>query len=153
MHIFLGLPISEPLADLDISKKKEYFELVDSIIRLLRANGKNTVFCALEAEGWGADITVPEQAMIRDLNEIQRASEIYFLFSKTYVTSALIELGWATALKKKVAILQHISAKPIYLVEGLAKNRKINIISYNDREELINEVSSLMNESSSHQSS
>ena len=144
MHIFLGLPISEPLTKLDLSAKKEYLKLVKAFIRLLRADGKHTVFCALEAEDWGKNLWFPEYAMIRDLNEMERASIILFLFTKSYLSSALVELGWATALRKRVLVFQHVSVKPVYLVEGLAKNSKISLVNYKDREDLMRKASKLL---------
>lgn len=144
MHIFLGLPISGPLSESEKNYRTAYLELVQEILTILRKNDSNTVFCALEAEKWGAELWEPEKAARRDFVELRKADIVMFFYPKRYISSLLIELGWATALDKKCLVFQHESIEPIYLLEGLSAIAHFELQTYRDKDELLLKVSQLV---------
>jgi hypothetical protein len=143
MHIFLGLPISEPLSKSNESIRK-YFDIVKKILTILRKNGENTVFCALESEKWGDDIWEPDKAAKRDLLELTRSDIVVFFCPSHTISSLFIELGYATVLNKKCFLFQHELVNSLYLVTGFSSIGLLNLQTYRHTDELFLKISQLI---------
>ena len=97
---FLSIPISSYPDGEDLEKFKE---AVLCLLRRLRSsNNKPKIYCALEHIPLTGDFNDPTHGAKRDLAELDSARVMIIIYPKKTPTSALIELGYAIAKKKKV---------------------------------------------------
>lgn len=98
--IFLSIPISSFPDGEDLEKFKD---AVFCLLRRLRSsNNKLKVYCALEHMPTSGIYNDPTHGTKSDLAELDSAKVIIFIYPKKTPTSALIELGYAIAKKKKI---------------------------------------------------
>jgi len=98
--LFLSIPISSfP----DVEDMKKFKDAMFCLLRQLRSsNNKLKVYCALEHMPTNGIYNNPTHGTKSDLAELDSAKVIIFIYPKKTPTSALIELGYAIAKKKKI---------------------------------------------------
>ena len=115
MNLFLSTPISNFKTS---SELNEYKSSVLELISILRE--KFSVCSEIETINSKNDYDTPEKSITDDLNAIKKCDWFILHYPSQTPTSALIELGFAIALEKKIIIIPpEVSILP-YLAQGLS---------------------------------
>lgn len=132
MKIFLGTPITG-LLDQNNKFSERNRTYLEHIISSLRRNERN-VFCAIEREKWGEELLSGDVCTWLDYKEMLDADIFISIPNKSH--GVHVEIGWASALNKKIIIL--INKKfgiKSPLIEGLHKLTNTEIITFEDNNE------------------
>lgn len=114
MNIFLSTPISQYKSKAELQAYKE------SLIHLIsQLRKKHNVCTEIEAIYSETDYDTPEKSISKDLESVQKCDLFILHYPKQVPTSALIELGFALAYKKRILIIaSYISTLP-FLAQGI----------------------------------
>ena len=123
MKIFLATPIAGFESQAELHKYKE--EIVQLVSRL---KTKGTVWAEVDKMFSAEDYDCPQYSLITDLKHITEADIFILHYPKKIVTSALMELGFAVALKKKIIIITPEKSILPYLALGLTKETNTVIV-------------------------
>lgn len=91
-------------------KTREEFDLsryrINSVIdRIIGGTGLQRIYYAGKTIGTSADFSPSDDALEQDLGALQRSKALLLIYPDKIATGALVELGYAMALKQPVAIL------------------------------------------------
>ena len=117
MEIFLAFPFTLKLQNDGLLSDTYILELTSLKAELMK-RGHEVIF-AHEREKWGKELLPPEVCTNLDFNDILRSDIIVAYPGNTPSGGVHIELGWASALGKKIVILKYRKEKDTPLIEGL----------------------------------
>ncbi|WP_195694571.1 hypothetical protein [Priestia megaterium] len=131
MKIFLGTPITPILNSeniFSIENKKNLSNLINSLRKI---EGVDTVFCAIEREKWGEELLSGDVCTKLDYEEMIDTDIFIAIPNQSH--GVHIEIGWASALKKKIIVLvnENFGIKTP-LIEGLDKLTDTHIIRFKE---------------------
>ena len=108
MNIFISCPFTGLCEDNKYIVKKEYQEFFNKLIEGITSSGDN-YYLAVKRENWGLSHKGPEECTLSDYNGVKKCDFLIVIpgnkKSKGISGWVHIELGWASALKKKIHIL------------------------------------------------
>jgi len=112
--------------------------------RLFCAQKGHDVISAHVREDWGQNLMPPEEFTPLDLNLIKEC-DLVIAYVDYQPSGVYVELGWASALKKKIIVL---AEKPVSqlspLVQGLSRITETVIISFEDEDELLTQLATFL---------
>lgn len=138
MRIFIAYPFTSKLRENGLLPK-EYVEELMTLKRELEKMG-NKVILAHEREGWGKDILPPEVCTKLDFEEIVKADLILAYPGNPPSGGVHIELGWASALGKRIIIIKKSNDNYSPLVDGLWEITSVKYISYSEYKRIVDEL-------------
>lgn len=118
----------------------EFRDFVEGALDGLRNLGGFTVFCAIEHEGWTIKEESPEVGVIKDLQEIIKASRILALVDKDPSAGVQAEVGAGIALGKQVTLATQVGTPLAYFNQGLVGANVVDCIVYGNTTELVAKV-------------
>ncbi|MBC7772551.1 MAG: nucleoside 2-deoxyribosyltransferase [Pyrinomonadaceae bacterium] len=89
-----------------------------------------TVHCAHKREGWGRDFMAPETCTRIDYEEIGKCDCFVAFPGSPASPGTHIELGWASAMGKKIVLLQQVGKEYAFLVQGLGEITRVQRVEY-----------------------
>jgi len=131
MKFFLAYSFSALIDDktgLVDDKNKQFLEnMRNSIIKR-----KETVFLAHFRENWGKELMAADECTFDDFKEMNE-SDIVIAFPGNPISGGVhIELGWASALKKKIYIFLEKNASYSPLIEGMKTITDVRVVELPD---------------------
>lgn len=131
MRVFFACPMSAPLDAHDPVALDDYLAQIRTLLGAIRSSAPGrSVFCAFEAEGWGAEVPAPGVLTRRDFDEMRCCDLMIALFTSAVATSVLIELGWAMERQLPVIICEPDGERLPMLVYGLEAVVSVRRIKY-----------------------
>jgi len=131
MKIFLSAPLSHKINKKTQRVSQTYASQLNELMLVLEnPTGKkreNDTYCCFFEEGFGLAVRDPDIAATRDFRGIKTADAVVVYFEGTVSAGIGIELGWASALKKKIILLKKKGVDFPKFVKGL---RKLYVIEY-----------------------
>jgi len=95
---------------------------------------------AHKREGWGKDFMTPLQCTKIDFDEISTC-DLFAAFPGSPASPGThIEIGWASALKKKIVLFLEKDKDYAFLIQGLHAVADVEYISYKDTDDLIENI-------------
>lgn len=138
MKLFFSAPFTKEF-DSRARKYKDpnYPRFLQEITALLERLG-HEVYLAQREDGWGESANSPENDAVKDFDYIQRWCDCVICYPRDYAsTGVCIELGWASALGKRILLLEeNAQATPLY-VEGLRMLTQLTIVRFGDTPTLL----------------
>ncbi len=116
--------------------KQEKIELIARVLDYLRSKGYE-VHNAHEREQWGEDWYCPEQCTPLDLEKIKDSSILVAFPGNPPSGGVHIELGWASALEKRIILLLEENGTYSNLVLGLNTVSPVQTIRYKNVDDAI----------------
>jgi hypothetical protein len=129
MKIFIAFSFTQLIDDTTGILKNNVREFLVEIRNELICNGHD-VFLAHYREDWGEKLMGPLECTPKDFDEM-RNTELVIAFPGSPISGGVhIELGWASALGKKIILM--LDKNQIYspLVEGLMTITKVETYQY-----------------------
>ena len=116
MNVFLATPIST------FREHDEFLKYRKSVVKLVSILRKeHSVTCELDEIGGKVGYDSPEDSFTKDFSAIKESDCFILHYPNPLPTSALIELGFAIALEKKVIIVTPDKQQLPYLVQSIEK--------------------------------
>jgi hypothetical protein len=88
------------------------------------------VHCAHKREGWGREFMSPALCTRIDFDEISKCDYFVAFPGSPASPGTHIELGWASALGKRVILLQEVGKEYAFLVRGLGEIATTRRVEY-----------------------
>lgn len=131
--IFLAAPFKSLVNEANIMQEEAKAE-ISNLIAYLENRGYE-VHNAHKREEWGKQFMTPSQCTEIDFNEI-KACDLFIAFPGNPASPGThIEIGWASALQKKIILLLHKNAEDYaYLIRGLHTVANVTYIIYDNAE-------------------
>lgn len=108
MKIFISCPFTGLCDENKYEVKDEFKDFFKELIRRIEENG-DEYYLAIKRENWGLEHNGPEECTLSDYNGVKESDFLIVIpgnkISKGISGGVHIELGWASALKKKMHIL------------------------------------------------
>lgn len=89
-----------------------------------------SVHCAHRREGWGREFMTPALCTRIDFEEISKCDYFVAFPGSPASPGTHIELGWASALGKRIILLQESGKEYAYLVRGLGEIAKTRSVEF-----------------------
>lgn len=141
--IFLAAPFHDFMDEKKGRMNPESIEIITRMLDYLRSKSYE-VHNAHEREKWGEDWYCPEQCTPLDLERI-KDSDILVAFPGNPPSGGVhIELGWASALEKRIIILLKEGETYSNLVLGLGNVGNVDYIRYTKLEDCISKLDKLI---------
>lgn len=113
-------PATSRMSDAEITR-------LERLIAYLESLGYE-VYNAHKREGWGRAFLPPEECTRRDFEEIA-ASDLFVAFPGSPPSPGThVEIGWASALGKRMVLLLEDGAPYAFLVEGLPSVADVTLV-------------------------
>lgn len=129
-RIFICTPITQALDRRTGLLRMRTATRISRVAEALRAENHD-IFLAIDREKWGKAIMPPDQCTRLDFDGLQAADHIVAIFGDAPSEGLIMELGWASALKRRITILGDENAQYSPLVQGLATICDARIFSVN----------------------
>jgi len=134
--VFIGGPFKAWI-DPTTSKLEEKYQRRLKELIFFFENRHYEVHNAHQREDWGANFWEPDQCTKLDYNEIA-SCDIFIAFPGVPASPGThIELGWASALGKKIVLLMKKGEYYAHLVKGLYTVSDVEYLYYNDPSDYI----------------
>lgn len=108
MKIFISCPFTGLCKDDDYEVKEEFKDFFRNLTKFIKESG-NDYYLAIEREDWGKKHKGPQECTLSDYNAVKDSDVLIVIpgnkFSKGISGGVHVELGWATAMNKKMHIL------------------------------------------------
>lgn len=128
--IFLAAPFKSLVDETTNVMFEKEKNQIETLVTLLEEKGY-AVHNAHKREKWGKEFMPPEQCTEIDFVEIENCDLFIAFPGKPPSPGTHIEIGWASALKKKIVILIHENIEDYaYLVRGLHVIAEVTYIVY-----------------------
>lgn len=88
------------------------------------------VHCAHRREAWGREFMTPAQCTRIDFEEISKCDYFVAFPGSPASPGTHIELGWASALGKRIILLQEAGKDYAYLVRGLGEIAPTRVVEF-----------------------
>jgi nucleoside 2-deoxyribosyltransferase len=112
---------------------------LEAIIGLLEGK-RFAVHCAHRRERWGAEMMTPEECTRIDYQEIAAADILVAFPGAPASPGTHIELGWASAMKKKIVLLLERDREYAFLVRGLGQVADVTEIVFASDGDLLRQL-------------
>jgi nucleoside 2-deoxyribosyltransferase len=112
---------------------------LEAIIHLLERK-RFAVHCAHRREGWGADMMTPEDCTRIDYQEISAADILLAFPGSPASPGTHIEIGWASAMKKKIVLLLEHDKEYAFLVRGLHRVADVTEVVFTTDSDLLRQL-------------
>ena len=119
MKIFFAIPYSQ-LCDEKYEVKKEYREFLEDLIGETKKLGCD-YFLAHERENWGKEYTSAEESTQIDFETIKKSDLICVIPGVPNSGGVHVEIGWASANRKKMRIFMKKNYPYSPMVTGIHK--------------------------------
>jgi nucleoside 2-deoxyribosyltransferase len=142
-RIFVGAPFHgyiNPNTGILLNDKRS---MLEHIIKCCENKG-HTVTNSHVREKWGESWMPPEKCTPLDYNEVQNADIFVAVPGNPPSGGVHVELGWASALKKRIIIFLEKGKKYSNLVTGLKEVAEVDYIEYTNFEEAIKSLHRLL---------
>lgn len=91
------------------------------------------LFSSHRAEEWGEDLEEPKQLLERDLEELERCSHLVVFLGGVHSFGALVELGYAVRMGRRVLALHTPGHRPHSdFYQGLVASGRIDALEWED---------------------
>lgn len=124
MKVFISCPFTGICKEDVYEVKEEYREFFNKLISKIEDRGME-YYLAIKRENWGVDHKGPEECTISDFEGVKTSDFLIVIpgnkFSKGISGGVHIELGWASALSKKLHILIEDDFEYSPVVMGLSE--------------------------------
>lgn len=99
--------IASPISAFDFDAEYIIFrDWIESVTSALQSTGTFTdIFCVANIVKSKSSLDDPIKSLQNDIGELESATDFLLIYPKSMATSALIELGYAMAKKKKILIV------------------------------------------------
>ncbi len=108
MKVFISCPFTGLCEDDNYEIKNEYKDFFNKLVEGIKLRGYD-YYLAIKRENWGKEHKGPEECTISDFNGVKDSDFLIVIpgnsESKGISGGVHIELGWASALNKKLHIL------------------------------------------------
>ena len=139
MNIFLSVPFSS-YVDTDGEVEAAYRQSIERLLTDLRAHG-HSVYCALEYAEWKVGgLTLPEEELKHDFEEIDHADKIVALLEERISAGVQLEYGYAYAKRKVIEVYQ--IGKPAWSNMAFAKLNGHEIIPVQSIDDFVDQAAS-----------
>ncbi|MFA5763987.1 MAG: nucleoside 2-deoxyribosyltransferase [archaeon] len=134
MQIFLGAPFTQ-----DINKETKVMhdhktELLKNIMNYLEEKG-HIVKNAHSREKFGVELMTPNVCTKADFDEVNNCDIFMAIVGNPPSGGVHVELGWASALNKKIILLLHEGQEYSPLITGLTSVSNTKIVKFKDESE------------------
>jgi nucleoside 2-deoxyribosyltransferase len=145
MKIFLAAPLTSAYRKDTGRFDPKIKRILQRIIKLLKENG-HEVISAHEREKWGRDLMSPSEFTPLDMKLIKEC-DLVIAYINDKPSGVYIEIGWASALNKKIIILTTQSISELSpLVQGLSQITDTTIINFKNENELLEKLTKVLQE-------
>ena len=141
--IFLAAPFHNYVGGEGVRMKQEKIELIERVLDYLRSKGYE-VHNAHEREEWGKDWYSPDVCTPLDFQQIRESDILIAMPGNPPSGGVHIEIGWATALDKRVILLLDGNKTYSNLVVGLGSVGKVDYIKYETLEGCLRKLGELL---------
>ena len=135
MKIFVAAPFESNLKNGLLDKEKR--EFIQKIIGLLEEQG-HKIYNAHRREAYGAKWMSANECTPLDFEQISKSKVLIAIPGKS--GGVHIELGWASAMSKRIILLLEAGIQYSNLVIGLNKVTSVEVIKYNTTEGAIQDL-------------
>ena len=143
MKVFLAAPFTSFLQKKKGTVDTGFRNKLQKIIDLISQSG-HTVLSSHLRENWGKDLMPPQEAAPLDLNLIKEC-DLVIAYLNSQPSGVFVELGWASALKKKIVILTEIPVTELSpLVQGLPSISDVTFLFFRNENELLKELQTVL---------
>ena len=139
MRIFFGAPFSKYLDDTGKTMRPEKEQLIKKMLDFLENKGHD-VRNAHSREQFGKELMTPDICTKLDLEEIQKCDMFVAMPGNPPSGGVHIELGWASALNKKIVLLLRQEGKYSPLITGLNQVGQVNTVTFKNEKELFEKL-------------
>lgn len=129
MNVFIAFPFTDIIDQNTNTVKTESKLFLEKIMNSLLEQG-HYVFLAHHREEWGKKLMTAEQCTPADLEEMKTTDIVLAFPGENPSGGVQVELGWASALKKKIYLFLHTHTNYSPLVYGLSTITEAEIIKY-----------------------
>ena len=141
--IFLAAPFQAWIDEKTGRMNLENVELINRVLGYLRSKGYE-VHNAHEREKWGEDWYGPERCTPLDLERIKDSGTLVAFPGNPPSGGVHIELGWASALEKRIILLLKDDGVYSNLVLGLNTVSPVQMIWYKDINDIVSQLDSCL---------
>lgn len=143
--VFLACPYSQ-LCDEEYKMKERYVSFFKHLASVCNKNGWD-YFLAAERESYGKDYSTPQESTLIDYETIREVDLVCAIPGNPISGGVHIELGWASALHKKIVLFLDKKYDYSPLITGLNAITQVLYYYYEESfsEELIKIISESLN--------
>jgi nucleoside 2-deoxyribosyltransferase len=131
MKIFLGAPFTQDISDETKIMHTHKVEHIMNLIGYLQKKG-HSVTNAHTREKFGEELMPPHVCTKKDYDEVKNCDVFVAVVGNPASGGVQVELGWASALNKKIIVLLYGNGKYSPLVDGLSSVADAKIIRVED---------------------
>lgn len=144
MQIFLSTTYSD-FCDKNYCVKSKYKLFFEQLLSKIR-NKNHKCYLAMERENWGHNFIDCKESVLCDYEAISNSDLTIMLLHYPISGGAHVELGWLSALKKKVAIFLQEGGSFSPVVKGISSLTNATFYKYKDYDQkLIDDIMSVIN--------
>ncbi len=119
MKIFISCPFSG-IMDWNTRKiKKEYQDFFNELINYMEDH-EIDYYLAIKREDMGKNYVSPEESTFNDYNGVKKSDVLFVIPGNPISGGVHIELGWASAMKKKIHLFLEKDLKYSPVLNGLS---------------------------------
>jgi nucleoside 2-deoxyribosyltransferase len=137
--IFLAGPFKSIINPETNQVYSHHQSMIDNLIRFFEENGYE-VHNAHKREGWGKKMMLPEECTKIDFEEISSCQYFVAFPGSPASPGTHIEIGWASALKKRVFLLLEKEKDYAFLIRGLYTIASVEMIYYKDESDYLKQI-------------
>jgi nucleoside 2-deoxyribosyltransferase len=143
MKIFLSAPFSSVYNEQKGIVDPKFRERLQKIITLIKKKNHDILSSHLR-ENWGKNRMHPSEFTLLDIKEI-KSCDLVIAYLNSQPSGVYMELGWASAFKKKIIIITEQPLSQLTpLIGGLNRITETIIIKFKDENELLRKLDSVL---------
>lgn len=131
MNIFFAFPFSDHI-NKESGRLKETYKKFLANVREELINEGHSVFLSHYRENWGKNLMSPDECTQADLIEMKKADVVISFPGNPISGGVHVEMGWASALDKKVNLFLQNGVSYSPLIIGLHTVTDVTYYSYHD---------------------
>lgn len=137
--VFLAGPFKGMIDPRTNQVDAHYQGMLDHLIIFFETHGYE-VHNAHKREAWGKKIVSPEECTKIDFDEIRNCQYFVAFPGSPPSPGTHIEIGWASALKKRIFLLLELEKEYAFLIRGLSMIASIEAIYYRSEQDYLTEL-------------
>jgi nucleoside 2-deoxyribosyltransferase len=144
LKVFLAAPFTSFLKKKGIVDAKFHNKL-QKIIDVISQSG-HTVLSSHLRENWGRDLLPPQEIAPLDFSLIKEC-DLMIAYLNNQPSGVFVELGWASALKKRIVILTETPVAELSpLVQGLSFFSNATFVFFRSEKEMVKNLQKILAE-------
>lgn len=143
MRIFFGAPFTKHLKKDSGQFHESKKTLIENIVKLLTERGHD-VRNAHVREEFGNKLLDPKTCTKLDFDEIKKCNLFMAMPGNPPSGGVHVELGWASALNKKILLLLKKDGEYSPLITGLSRIGKVKTIYFRNRADLLEKIKKVL---------